>query len=154
MLIGVLIHILHQTVNVISRFVVPQKSIMFIEPSERANKILLADHCTNVYDVTKNKKIRTKKLKYRKVILYFRDDDNNIVVIDEGFEDMFLTAYVKISNLPKVFVGKLEDYQTLVYLLYKQMKFTYDEKELYISKFRCDVFNTIFNLYEGCFEKE
>lgn len=126
---------------------------MFIEPSNRANSLLLADTCTNIYDTTRDKIIKTKPIKYTKVILYYLDNENNLVVIDEDFRDMFSTAYAKISNLPKVFIGNLEDYKTLVYLLYKQLKFSYDEQGLLISIFRHNIFDTIFNLHEGCFEK-
>ncbi len=103
--------------------------------------------------MTKNEIIKKKQIKYMKTILYFVDNVNNIIVIDETFNDMFSTAYVKITKLPETFIGNLEDYKTIVYLLYKQLKFSYDEEELFVSKFRRDIFDTILNLQEGCFEK-
>jgi hypothetical protein len=88
-----------------------------------------------------------------KTISYLYDGDNNVVIIDKEFNDMFSTAFVKINNLPEVFIARLDTYKMTVYLLYKQLKFVYDEKDIIISKFRRDVYDKIINLQDGCFEK-
>lgn len=139
----------------INVFVVSQKSIVFIEPSDRVNDILigLSYDSNNLYYTIKNEIVKKKQIKYMKTILYYVDNVNDIIVIDETFNDMFSTAYVKITKLPEIFIGKLEDYKTIVYLLYKQLKFSYDEANLFFSKFRRDVFDTILNLHDGCLEK-
>lgn len=120
---------------------------MFIEASDRVKDILSENIYTSV-----ETNVKKYKVKYMKMISYY-NHDSDIIVIDEEFSDMFSTAYGRISNLPQVYVGTLESYKLLVYLLWKQLKFYYDEQDLLISKFRCDIFDTILNLHEGCFER-
>jgi hypothetical protein len=136
--------------NVISLFVVPKVNVMFIEASDRVKDILFEN--TN-NDVIEPRSVKKLKIKYMKMISYYVDCDRNVIIIDEEFSDMFSTAYCKILHLPDRFTGTLENFKLLVYLLYKQLKFYYDEHELFISKFRCDIFDTISNLHEGCFDK-
>lgn len=131
-------------------FVVPKTTIAFIEASNRVKDILFE----NTYnDVTDNTNVKKLKIKYQKMISYYVDCDKNVVVIDDEFSDMFSTAYCKILRIPERFTGTLESYKLLVYLLYKQLKFYFDEHELFISKFRCDVFTNILNLHEGSFDR-
>jgi hypothetical protein len=136
--------------NVISVFVVPKMSIVFIEASDRVKDILSEN---TINDGIEPRNVKKLKIKYMKMISYYVDCDNNVIIIDEEFSDMFSTAYCKILHLPERFIGTLESFKLLVYLLYKQLKFYYDEHELFISKFRCDIFDNILNLQEGCFDK-
>lgn len=136
--------------NANSLFVVPKMSVVFIEASERVKDILSEN---TINDVIEPGNVKKLKIKYMKMVSYYVDWDRNVIIIDEEFSDMFSTAYCKILHLPERFIGTLESYKLITYLLYKQLKFSYDEHELFISKFRCDIFNTIMNLHEGCFEK-
>ena len=65
----------------------------------------------------------------------------------------FQLQIVKIVYLPEVFITQLDKYCLIVHLLYKQLMFIYDEKEISFSKFRRDVFDKICNLTEGHFER-
>lgn len=107
-----------------------------------------------MYDKNVILKLETKEfnVKYMKKISYFYDD-NNVVIVDKEFNDMFSTAFVKISNLPEVFIARLDIYNLVVYLLYKQLKFTYEEKDISFSIFRRNIFDRISNLTEGHFER-
>ncbi len=125
-------------------------SIVFIEASDRVKDILSEN---TINDGIEPRNVKKLKIKYMKMISYYVDCDNNVIIIDEEFSDMFSTAYCKILHLPERFIGTLESFKLLVYLLYKQLKFYYDEHELFISKFRCDIFDNILNLQEGCFDK-
>lgn len=133
-------------------FIVETPSIMFVEPSNRVQELI--SEYTSMYDKNVILKLETKEfnVKYMKKISYFYDDDN-VVIIDTEFNEMFSTAFVKISNIPEVFIARLDIYKLVVYLLYKQLKFAYDEKEIVISKFRKDVYDKISNLTEGYFER-
>jgi len=124
-------------------------SIVFVEPSERVKKLMSQDN--NDIDIIKNTK--EFNVQYTKKLTYFYDYDNNVVIIDNNFCDMFSTAFVKILYLPEVFITQLDKYCLIVHLLYKQLKFIYDEKEISFSKFRRDVFDKICNLTEGHFER-
>lgn len=125
-------------------------SIVFIEASDRVKDILSE---ITINDIIEPRNAKKLKIKYMKMISYYVDCDNSVIIIDEEFSDMFSTAYCKILHLPERFIGTLESFKLLVYLLYKQLKFYYDEHELFISKFRCDIFDNILNLQEGCFDK-
>lgn len=127
--------------------------LVFVEPSDRVNE-LISEHKL-YYDNELILKRKTTELNiiYMKIIGYLYDVDNNVIIIDKEFSDMFSTAFVKITNLPEVFVARLDIYKLVVYLLYKQLKFVYDEKEIVISKFRRDVFQKISTLSEGHFER-
>jgi hypothetical protein len=125
-------------------------TIAFIEASNRVKHILFED----TYNlVTENINVKKLKIKYMKVISYYVDYDKNVVVIDDEFSDMFTTAYCKILQVPERFVGTLDSYKLVVYLLFKQLKFFYEEQELSISKFRCDIYDSIFKLHENCFDR-
>ena len=124
-------------------------SIVFVEPSERVKKLMSQDN--NDIDIIKNTK--EFNVQYTKKLTYFYDYDNKVVIIDNNFSDMFSTAFVKILYLPEVFITQLDKYCLIVHLLYKQLKFIYDEKEISFSKFRRDVFDKICNLTEGHFER-
>lgn len=80
-------------------------------------------------------------------MLYYVDN-GTIIIIDETFKDMFTTAYVRINGLPNTFIGSLDDYQMCVYLLCKQLKWTYEERDLIVAKFRVDVMDRILQLNE------
>lgn len=122
-------------------------STVFVEPSERVKELMSQDN----NDIIKNTK--EFNVQYTKKLTYFYDYDNKVVIIDNNFSDMFSTAFVKIVYLPDVFITQLDKYCLIVYLLYKQLKFIYDEKEISFSKFRRDVFDKICNLTEGHFER-
>lgn len=132
-------------------FIVATPSIAFVEPSDRVQD-LISQHTMNDKNIILKRETKQFNVKYMKKISYFYDDDN-VVIIDTEFNEMFSTAFVKISNIPEVFIARLDIYKLVVYLLYKQLKFAYDEKEIVISKFRKDVYDKISNLTEGYFER-
>lgn len=132
-------------------FIVATPSIVFVEPSDRVQD-LISQHTMYDKNIIVKRKTKQFDVKYMKKISYFYDDDN-VVIIDTEFNEMFSTAFVKISNIPEVFIARLDIYKLVVYLLYKQLKFAYDEKEIVISKFRKDIYDKISNLTEGYFER-
>jgi hypothetical protein len=134
-------------------FIVAAPNIVFVEPSDRIKELISQDISIYNQDIILKRKATEFNVKYMKTISYLYDGDNNVVIIDKEFNDMFSTAFVKINNLPEVFIARLDTYKLAVYLLYKQLKFVYDEKDIIISKFRRDVYDKIINLQDGCFEK-
>lgn len=133
-------------------FIVATPSIVFVEPSDRVQD-LISQHTMYDKNIIVKRKTKQFDVKYMKKISYFYDDNDNVVIIDTAFNEMFSTAFVKISNIPEVFIARLDIYKLVVYLLYKQLKFAYDEKEIVISKFRKDTYDKISNLTEGYFER-
>lgn len=134
-------------------FIVATSNVVFVEPSDRVKDLISQHKLFYDIEIILRRKSRDLNIIYMKTIKYVYDGDNNIVIIDNEFSEMFSTAFVKINNLPEVFVARLDIYKLIVYLLYKQLKFAYDEKELVISKFRRDVFHRISILSEGHFER-
>lgn len=133
-------------------FIVATPSIVFVEPSDRVQD-LISQHTMYDKNIIVKRKTKQFDVKYMKKISYFYDDNDNVVIIDTAFNEMFSTAFVKISNIPELFIARLDIYKLVVYLLYKQLKFAYDEKEIVISKFRKDIYDKISNLTEGYFER-
>lgn len=134
-------------------FIVATSNVVFVEPSDRVKDLISQHKLFYDIEIILRRKSTDLNIIYMKTIKYVYDGDNNVVIIDNEFSDMFSTAFVKITNLPQVFIARLDIYKLVVYLLYKQLKFTYDEKEMIISKFRRDVFNKISTLSEGHFER-
>lgn len=134
-------------------FVMTTPNIVFVEPSDRVKELISQQKSMYHEDIILRRKSRKFNIKYMKTVSYLYDGDNNVVIIDKEFNDMFSTAFVKIINLPEVFIARLDMYKLVVYLLYKQLKFAYDEKDIIVSKFRRDVYDKISNLSEGHFEK-
>lgn len=133
-------------------FTVTTPSIAFVEPSERVNKLISEHTSMYVKDIILKRNRKELNVKYMKVISYLYDCDDHLVIVDEHFNDMFSTAFAKISNLPDIFIARLDTYKMVVYLLYKQLKFVYDEKDIVVSKFRREVYDKISNLTTGHFE--
>jgi hypothetical protein len=130
--------------------VVRKPSTVFVEASDRVKNLMLIDVDKYTLSTIEKNEIKSLSLKYNKVISYCIDN-NDIIIIDETFSDMFSTAFVKINGVPSVFIGELESYKLLVYLLYKQLKWNYDENDLIIAKFRNDIFDNILCLSHICF---
>ncbi len=134
-------------------FIVVSPNLVFVEPSDRIKELISHHTSINNKDIKLKRKAKEYNVKYMKNISYFFDENDNLVVVDTEFNDMFSTAFVRINNLPEAFIARLEIYKLVVYLLYRQLKFAYEEKEIIISKFREDVYDKISNLSEGSFER-
>lgn len=133
-------------------FIVATPSVVFVEPSDRVKNIISQHISLYSTDIILKKQTKEFNVKYMKKVKYVYDDDN-VIIIDKEFNEMFSTAFVKIKNLPEVFIARLDIYILVVYLLYKQLKFIYDEKDISFSIFRRNVFDKISNLTEGHFER-
>lgn len=124
---------------------------VFVEPSPRVKSILNFNEIRHSRKgICFQKEIKTLSIQYSKSIMYYAYNDapstHNIIVIDDTFRDMFATAFVEIVNLPTTFIGNLDDYTTVVYLLHKQLEWTYEEEGYFLAKFRKDIYNSIANL--------
>lgn len=120
-------------------------STLFVEASQRVKDILKANASASVRDIPSVWDIHELSIKYHKTVLY-SIHKNNILIIDEEFSTMFKTAYVTIKGIPDTFVGSLEDYQICVFLLYRQLKWNYEEGGICLAKFRVDIFERIAQL--------
>lgn len=133
-------------------FIVTTPNVVFVEPSDRVKELISQHISLYSKDIILKRKTKDFYVKYMKNVKYVYDDDN-VIIIDKEFNEMFSTAFVKIKNLPEVFIARLDIYILVVYLLYKQLKFIYDEKDISFSIFRRNVFDKISNLTEGHFER-
>lgn len=123
------------------RFVLAS-SVVFVEASHRVKELL-----TKIKDIdtTIIRKLHSIHIQHYKSVLYYVEN-NKVFIIDDTFKDMFTTAYVHINGLPNTFIGSLEDYNICVYLLYKQLKWNFEEHDLFLSKFRVDIINRLLQL--------
>lgn len=123
------------------RFVLAS-SVVFVEASHRVKEVL-----TRIKDIdtTNIRKLHTIHIRHYKSVSYYVEN-NNVFIIDDTFKDMFTTAYVHINGLPDTFIGSLDDYHISVYLLYNQLKWNFEEHDLFLAKFRVDIINRLLQL--------
>ena len=84
-------------------------------------------------------------VKHGKKLQFFLQD-GYVHVIDDTFCDMFSTAFVCLTKIPKIYVGSLDTYKQIVYLLFRQLKWLYEEEEKYLAFFRKETRNNISKL--------
>ena len=96
---------------------------MFVEPTLRLQSMIQ----DSLSQYPREYNLYNMKVKHGKELKFFMRNDINVYVIDETFSDMFSTAFVRILNLPSIYVGNLETYKMIVYLLYQQLLWWYDD---------------------------
>lgn len=119
---------------------------VFVEASQRVLSVLsnlkIPDIMSHV------RKITELPVKHGKNIMYYVVSESDVIIIDETFDEMFTTAYFTISGLPHTFIGPFHDYVFCVFLLYRQMKWSYEERDLYLAPFRKEIIEKIININE------
>lgn len=115
---------------------------VFVEASSRVQTIITDSNCNSpMHDV----KFLHLDVKHGKKLQFFLQD-GYVHVIDNTFCEMFSTAFVRLTKLPSIYVGSLDTYKIIVYLLFKQLKWLYEEEEKYLAFFRKETRNNISKL--------
>jgi hypothetical protein len=115
---------------------------VFVEASSRVQNII-ADSIGNIPNESEN--ILSLDVKHGKQLKFFLQD-GYVHVIDDTFCDMFSTAFISLTKLPAIYVGSLDTYKMVVYLLFKQLKWLYDEEDKFLAFFRKETRNNISKL--------
>ncbi len=105
-----------------------------------AAKAVLANCSYDLRDVTPWKSVGV-----------FQDDAGTAYVVDSGFSDMFGTAFVDVLGLEAhgTFVGRLDTYVTVVYLLSRQICNWYEDHDMVMPPFRLKVFDAVAELSDA-----
>lgn len=114
----------------------------FVEASVRVQSIITDSICNTPCN---DKHILHLDVKHGKKLKFFLQD-GYVHVIDDTFSEMFSTAFVRLTKLPSIYVGSLDTYKIIVYLLFKQLKWLYEEEDKFLAFFRKETRNNISKL--------
>jgi hypothetical protein len=101
---------------------------------------------SNCKSPCQDSKIYCMNIKHGKELQFFMGNNVDVYVIDDTFSDMFSTAFVRIVNLPSTYTGSLETYKMIVYLLYRQLLWQYDDMDKSFASFRKETRDNISKL--------
>lgn len=114
----------------------------FVEASARVQSIITDSICNTPCN---DKNVFHLDVKHGKKLKFFLQD-GYVHVIDDTFSEMFSTAFVRLTKLPSIYVGSLDTYKIIVYLLFKQLKWLYEEEDKFLAFFRKETQNNISKL--------